>query len=136
MGTLVKLVRVLMLGPVCLVLSVVAPKFPAKAKPATATVTCEPESRRQLLSRLVPWFIAGFLVLAVCRSLGLVPDPAVAPLGKLSTLLTVASMAALGLGVDVRTVAKAGGSVAAAAMLSLALLGGISFVLVRLLRLG
>ncbi len=45
-------------------------------------------------------------------------------------------MAALGLGVDVRTVAKAGGRVTAAVILSLIVLGGISFALITVLHLG
>jgi hypothetical protein len=42
-------------------------------------------------------------------------------------------MAALGLGVDVRVVARAGGPIIAAVTLSLLLLGGMSLLLVRLL---
>ena len=53
-----------------------------------------------------------------------------------ATLLTVVSMAALGLGVDVRTVARAGGRVTAAVVLSLLVLGAISFALVTMLHLG
>ena len=42
-------------------------------------------------------------------------------------------MAALGLGVDVRVVARAGGPVTAAVVLSLVVLGAISLGLIRLL---
>ena len=52
-----------------------------------------------------------------------------APIATLATFLTVISMAALGLGVDIRTVAKAGGPVTATVVLSLVLLGAISFAL-------
>jgi len=44
-------------------------------------------------------------------------------------------MAALGLGVDVRTVAKAGAPVVATVVMSLLALGGVSYALVRLLGL-
>ena len=44
-------------------------------------------------------------------------------------------MAALGLGVDVRTVARAGGRVTAAVVLSLLVLGAISLTLIRLIGL-
>jgi uncharacterized membrane protein YadS len=47
--------------------------------------------------------------------------------------LTTVSMAALGLGVDVRVVAKAGVRVTAAVTASLIVLGVISFGLIRLL---
>jgi uncharacterized membrane protein YadS len=49
--------------------------------------------------------------------------------------LTVISMAALGLGTDMRVVAKAGGRVTAAVTLSLAVLGALSLGLIRWLGL-
>lgn len=124
-GTLVKLIRVLMLGPVCVALSLVAPKVPAAGKRAGLPA----------LHRLVPWFIIGFLLMVGARSLDLVPQPALAPIGSAATFLTVISMAALGLGVDVRTVCRAGGRVTATVILSLVALGSVSYALVRLLGL-
>ncbi len=123
-GTLVKLVRVLMLGPVVVALSLLAPRLREGASgPA----------RRPGLAKLVPWFIVGFLVLGGARSLGLVPDAAVGPVARIASLLTVVSMAALGLGVDVRVISRVGGRVTAAVTLSLLLLLTISVVLIRLL---
>ncbi|QJU60253.1 putative sulfate exporter family transporter [Sphingomonas sp. AP4-R1] len=134
MGTLVKLVRVLMLGPVCLVLSLVAPRLAPEHVPAGEFVTGEPSRGRLDLAHLVPWFIIGFLMLVAFRSFGLVPTVTIAPLGRIASLLTVVSMAALGLGVDVRTVAKAGGRVTTAVVLSLLGLGAISFALLAVLH--
>ena len=98
-------------------------------------VAGEPTAKRPDLAHLVPWFIIGFLALGGCRSLGLVPTAAVAPIGRIATMLTVVSMAALGLGVDVRTVAKAGGRVTAVVIFSLLGLGGISLALLMVLHL-
>ncbi len=134
MGTLVKLVRVLMLGPVCLVLSLVAPHLAPQTVPEGEIVAGAPASTRLDLAHLVPWFIIGFLALVACRSLGLVPTTTIAPINRVATLLTVISMAALGLGVDVRTVAKAGGRVTAAVILSLLGLGAISLALLAALQ--
>jgi uncharacterized integral membrane protein (TIGR00698 family) len=120
-GTVVKLVRVLLLGPVILVLSLLAPRLRQDGAAATA---------RPGFSRLVPWFILGFLALAAARSLGLVPDIAVKPLTRTASLLTVVSMAALGLGVDVRVVARVGGRVTLAVIASLAVLLAIAVALV------
>jgi uncharacterized membrane protein YadS len=47
----------------------------------------------------------------------------------------VISMAALGLGVDVRAVSKAGGPVTMTVILSLLALGSVSYALIRLLGL-
>ena len=74
------------------------------------------------------------MLLALLRSLGLVPDAALPPLGIVATALTILSMAALGLGVDIRTVAAAGPRVTATVILSLGLLGLASFGLIRLLE--
>ncbi|MDF0491355.1 putative sulfate exporter family transporter [Sphingomonas sp. H39-1-10] len=135
MGTLVKLVRVLMLGPVCLVLSLVAPKLREEYDELAPHVTAgdRPKAGRPPIHHLVPWFIIGFLALVGLRSADLVPHAAIAPIGEAATVLTVVSMAALGLGVDVRTVAKAGGRVTAAVILSLVALGGISLALITVL---
>ena len=122
-GTLVKLVRVLMLGPIVVALSLVAAHRRKRHADASKAVAISP-------FKLVPWFIIGFLVLAALRSLHLVPDFAVAPVTKAATILTVLSMAALGLGVDVRVLSTVGGRVTAAVTLSLLLLLGLSIGLV------
>jgi uncharacterized integral membrane protein (TIGR00698 family) len=121
-GTVVKLVRVLMLGPVVLGLSLIAGGLrggKARVRPA--------------LHELVPWFIAGFLAVLAIRSAGLVPAPALPAIKTTAALLTTISMAALGLGVDVRVVARAGVRVTAAVTLSLIVLCAISLGLIRLL---
>jgi uncharacterized integral membrane protein (TIGR00698 family) len=126
-GTLVKLVRVLMLGPIVVGLSLVAARRRKRHADATKAVAISP-------FKLVPWFIIGFLVLTALRSLQLVPDIAVAPVTKTAAILTVLSMAALGLGVDVRVLSTVGGRVTAAVTLSLLLLLGLSIGLVHFFR--
>ena len=81
----------------------------------------------------MPWFILAFLGVAGLRSAGLIPAPALAPISVVANRLTVVSMAALGLGVDIRTVAKAGPRVTAAVTLSLVALATISYALIRLI---
>jgi uncharacterized membrane protein YadS len=85
------------------------------------------------LHELVPWFILGFLVVLGLRSLGLIPDRLLSPIKTSAAFLTTVSMAALGLGVDVRVVAQAGARVTVAVTLSLLVLGGISLGLIRFL---
>jgi len=83
--------------------------------------------------RLVPWFIVGFLSLAVLRSLGVVPDVILQVIVPTATLLTIVSMAALGLGVDLRVLKSVGARVTLAVTLSLLVLIAISLSLIRLL---
>ena len=117
-GTLVKLVRVLMLGPVVLILSVMA-RDKGGSRPG--------------LSQMVPWFIVGFLLLLALRSFGAIPEAALKPAQAMANGLTIMSMAALGLGVDVRSVLRAGKQVTSVVVLSLLLLAAISYVLIMLL---
>jgi uncharacterized integral membrane protein (TIGR00698 family) len=123
-GTVVKLVRVLMLGPVVLGLSLVASRMRGDA--GTNGRRWPP------LKELVPWFIVGFLLLALARSLGFIPQNVVEPLRTVASILTTIAKAALGLGVDVRKVAKAGLRVTTAVTASLIVLGLISFALIRM----
>lgn len=121
-GTLVKLIRVLMIGPVVVALSLVAYRFngadQTRARPSPL--------------RLVPWFIIGYAVLA---TLNVVPDAAIKPLTNAASFLTIVSMAGLGLGVDVRTLGKVGSRVTAAVTLSLLLLLAMSVGLIYVLAL-
>jgi uncharacterized integral membrane protein (TIGR00698 family) len=121
LGTLVKLVRVLMLGPVVIGLSVIAGRNTGSQKPGLS------------FGRLVPWFIVGFLGLAVLRSLGVIPDAVLRAVMPTATLLTIVSMAALGLGVDLKVLGRVGGRVTLAVTLSLVVLIAISLALIRLL---
>ncbi len=58
---------------------------------------------------VVPWFVAGFLVLAALRATGVVP-PAVTSLVQLAAnLLLCAGMVGLGAAVDLRAVVRSGG---------------------------
>lgn len=125
-GTMVKLVRVLMLGPLVLLLAVIMAR---RGEPSDRPGRLPP------LHRLVPWFILGFLLLAALRSLGMIPEWLLEPMAATSSLLMVLAMAALGLGVDIRAVAAAGGRVSLVVTLSLLLLGAMALGLVRLLSL-
>ena len=133
-GTVIKLVRVLMLGPVVLGLSLITGHLRDEADEAPPHVTAgdRPKRGRPALHELVPWFIVGFLVVAVIRSIGLIPQGLLKPLASSASVLTTISMAALGLGVDVWVVARAGARVTAAVSASLIVLGMISFGLIRL----
>jgi uncharacterized integral membrane protein (TIGR00698 family) len=124
-GTVIKLVRVLMLGPVVLGFSLLGGKLrPPHAK-----------SNRggPALNEMVPWFIIGFLTLMVTRSLGVIPLAALPSLTHTAALLTTVAMAALGLGVDVRVVARTGLRVTLAVTVSLIALGAMSYALIKVL---
>lgn len=126
-GTVVKLVRVLMLGPVVFSLSLFAGRLRQTAGREKVAA-----DKKLTLGELVPWFIVGFLLAALTRSFGLIPPDAIKPIVVVAALLTTVSMAALGLGVDIRVVARAGPRVTAAVTVSLIVLAIISLALIRL----
>lgn len=125
-GTLVKLVRVLMLGPVVLGVALWHRNDDVDSG-GTANDT------HFHLARFVPWFITGFLTLALLRSAGVIPDDWIAPTRSLSTWLTVGAMAALGLGVDIRAISRVGRPVIITVSASLAVLIVLAVTLIRLL---
>ncbi len=132
LGTLVKLVRVLMLGPVVLVLSLLASRL--RDEPGAPLAAGDrPRPGHTAIHRMVPWFILAFLLLATLRTIDVVPAAALPAAATLANTLTIVSMAALGLGVDIRIVARAGLRVTAAVTLSLVALGGLSLGLIRLI---
>jgi len=135
-GTLVKLVRVLMLGPVVVFFALRHQRtqragMPSDAPADGATVTPDTRRPRFSLTRFVPWFIVGFLALAALRSGGVLPAAVAAPARTLSAWLTIAAMAALGLGVDLKVIARVGRPVIATVTGSLVLLIVLSVALIH-----
>jgi len=132
-GTLVKLVRVLMLGPVVVTLAYLrrrAHHHRARAARNDGAPTPLPPLRL-----LVPWFVVGFVLLAAARATGVFGEGAVDAFRNTAKVLTVLAMAALGLGVDARTLGRGGVAVTSAVTLSLAVLVAISIALIAVLRL-
>ena len=128
-GTLIKLVRVLMLGPVCLGLAILTAVRRREGR------TAAPATRGVPLGHLVPWFIIGFLLMMIARSMGLIPTAVVPGLAQAASVLTVLSMAALGLSTDARAVARSGVRIASVVVLSLLALLGLALGQIYLLAL-
>lgn len=120
-ATLVKLIRVLLLGPVVVLFSIGARRVAA----ADATT-------RRWTSYL-PWFVAGFVLLAAVRSIGLVPDSVVEGTRGPTTLLMTISMAGLGYGVRLAGVRTVGPRVGLAVLGSLACIVAVTLGLLGLL---
>ncbi|WP_336233032.1 YeiH family protein [Thalassospira sp. CH_XMU1458] len=117
-GTLVKLIRVLMLGPVIFALALIGGRARETKLP---------------IAQVVPWFIIGFIAMMAACSFDLIPDIARAPIKTTSSFLTILAMAALGLSVDIRNVLHVGGRVVMAALLSLMFLCALAGVVLAVL---
>ncbi|MCL2582344.1 MAG: putative sulfate exporter family transporter [Streptosporangiales bacterium] len=111
----VKLVRTLMIIPICVALAWITDRkkaavpVPASAAraPATATATARRMSPRRAL-KLVPWFLIGFVVAALLNTGGLVPASAHGALSDVSLFLVAVALSAIGLSTDVRALRRAG----------------------------
>ena len=123
-GTFVKLMRVVLLGPVVIAISL---WYRGEASRHAAG-----KSQSVKANAWLPWFIPGFVLLAILRSAGIVPDIVVAPIASIAGFLTIVSMAALGLGVDVRVIGRVGPQVVAAVTFSLALILALSLITIHL----
>ncbi len=99
-AVVVKLVRALMIIPVSLALGALAGR-----READGEVLTHPVARA---SRLVPWFLVGFLLTAAANSVGAVPAAAHQPLEQLSVFLVTAALVGIGLSTDVGRLRRAG----------------------------
>jgi uncharacterized integral membrane protein (TIGR00698 family) len=110
-ASLVKLTRVLLLGPVVALLAIIFRERDETTGASTLT-----------LKKLVPWFVIGFAITVALRSLGVVPGWMADGAQETSRVLTAVAMAGLGLSVDVRSVRETGGRVAAVVLVLTVLL--------------
>ncbi|MGH3170512.1 MAG: YeiH family protein, partial [Trebonia sp.] len=89
-AVVVKLVRTLMIIPVCVGLASLRAR------------------QRVRVLRLVPWFLIGFIVAALVNTIGLVPASAHAGLSDVSNFLVAVALSAIGLSTDVGALRRAG----------------------------
>jgi uncharacterized integral membrane protein (TIGR00698 family) len=114
-AVVVKLVRTLMIIPICLGLAALTAR---KGRPATAlagpaasgtesAATAARMSPRRVL-KLVPWFLIGFVLVAAVNSAGVIPAAAHNPLEHASVFLVAVALSAIGLSTNVAALRKAG----------------------------
>jgi uncharacterized membrane protein YadS len=80
--------------------------------------------------QVVPWFVLAYLALAVARASGAIPDAAARVASVASHMLATLGMAALGLGVDPRSIRSAGRPVVLTVIGSLVVLLAVSAALI------
>ncbi|MGI6028534.1 MAG: YeiH family protein [Candidatus Heteroscillospira sp.] len=100
-ATMVKLTRTLAIIPTVLIFSLIQANLRRREADAS-------EGARVNILSLFPWFIVGFVCLAVLNSLGLIPAAVSAGAKELSKFLMVAALAAIGLGTSFGEMRKSG----------------------------
>lgn len=97
-AVIVKMIRVLLLAPALLVMSIVLARIPAKSAGTT-------ECGRRVT---IPWFAVGFVVVIAFNSLNLLPREAVDAINTFDTFLLTMAMTALGAETSIDKFKKAG----------------------------
>lgn len=105
-ATMVKLTRTLSIIPTVIVFAFAELRLKKKTAPANTTVTNQKKSIHIL--QLFPWFIVGFLLLAILNSFGLIPIAVSAVAKSFSKLFMVCALAAIGLNTSFREMKKSG----------------------------
>lgn len=97
-AVIVKMIRVLLLAPALLVMSIVLARIPAKSAGTT-------ECRRHVT---IPWFAVGFVIVIAFNSLNLLPRETVDAINTFDTFLLTMAMTALGAETSIDKFKKAG----------------------------
>ena len=97
-----KLIRTIAIIPTVLVFAYIG--FYIKKKELQATTG----NKKVNLAKIVPWFIGGFLLLAICNSVGFIPAAVSGMMKTISKFLMVTALAAIGLGTSITDFKKAG----------------------------
>ena len=101
-ATMVKLTRTIAIIPTVLVFAYIGTRIKQKElKEAN-------NGQKVNLMKIIPWFIGGFLLLAILNSIGLIPVAASGVIKNTSKFLMVTALAAIGLGTSITDFRKAG----------------------------
>lgn len=120
-ATLVKLIRVAMLAPVVLVISVIVRR------------STNSQEQQDMRPPLLPLFVIGFLVFATLNSLGAVPEAMSQAMSRLSRWALLLSIAAVGMKTSLQRILDVGGQAIAlivmeTAFLAALVLGGVTLL--------
>ena len=121
-AVVVKLVRTLMIIPICLGLSALTARkqrpviatAPAATRDGAAGAAVSPATLASArmsprrATKLVPWFLIGFVLVAAVNSCGIIPVGAHSPIQHASVFLVSVALSAIGLSTNVAALRKAG----------------------------
>ena len=101
-ATMVKLTRTIAIIPTVLVFAFISTRMKQKELKAANN------GKKVNLVKIIPWFIGGFLLLAILNSVGCIPVTVSGAIKGTSKFLMVAALAAIGLGTSITDFKKAG----------------------------
>ena len=101
-ATMVKLTRTIAIIPTVLVFAWIGVRMKKKEMQAVG------DGKKVNMMKIIPWFIGGFLLLAIINSVGLIPAAASGMMKSASKFLMVTALAAIGLNTSLTDFKKAG----------------------------
>ena len=101
-ATMVKLTRTIAIIPTVLVFAYIGTRIKQREMKAANN------GQKINLTKIVPWFIGGFLLLAIFNSVGFIPTVASTVMKSTSKFLMVSALAAIGLSTSITDFKKAG----------------------------
>ena len=101
-ATMVKLTRTIAIIPTVLVFAYIGTRIKQKELKAASN------GKKVNLLKIIPWFIGGFLLLAIMNSFGFIPVSVSGVIKTASKFLMVSALAAIGLGTSIIDFKKAG----------------------------
>ena len=101
-ATMVKLTRTIAIIPTVLVFAWIGVHMKKKEMQVTG------DGAKVNMMQIIPWFIGGFLLLAIANSVGLIPAVASGVMKSTSKFLMVTALAAIGLNTSLADFKKAG----------------------------
>lgn len=105
-ATMVKLTRTLSIIPTVIVFALINARI--KRKEAAANGASVSEKSSFGITRIFPWFILGFIALAIINSVGLIPAAMSSVMKEISKFLMIAALAAIGLNTGFKDMKKSG----------------------------
>lgn len=105
-ATMVKLTRTLSIIPTVIVFALINARI--KRKEAEANGVSVSEKSSFGITRIFPWFILGFIALAIINSVGLIPGAMSSAMKEISKFLMIAALAAIGLNTGFKDMKKSG----------------------------
>lgn len=103
-ATMVKLTRTLSIIPTVIVFALISAHIKRKA----AGTAGESVKAVFNITKIIPWFIIGFLALAVINSFGIIPEAVSSGMKNVSKFLMVSALAAIGLNTSFKDMKKSG----------------------------
>lgn len=127
-ATVVKLTRNALMAPVIVLIGILWARASAREVSTSGLA-----SKQLRLTKIFPYFVLGFVGMAVLNTLGVFPKPVVAQINNLSGFLILMALAGVGLGTNLGQMRKMGLRPFYLGLLAAALVASISALLIALL---